>query len=78
MILADPLAVQPANDSPYWPTCVHDPDFLPWFYRFMAIVRNTPPEASTQTLVRMAQKHCPAHPDWGLAVLFLMEHVHNS
>lgn len=67
-----------ANDSPYWPVCMHDPAFLPWLSRFMAIASNTGPQTSTHTLATMAQKHGPVPAEWGLAVLWLMEHVHKG
>jgi hypothetical protein len=67
---------QAANDSPYWPACMCDPGFLPWLSRFMAIVTNTRNDTPTHAMVRMAQKHGPVPPDWGLAVQFLMEHTH--
>lgn len=67
------LAVNAANDSPYWPACTRDPDFLPWLSRVLTIVKNTRADIPTSELVRMAQKHGPVPPDWGLAALFIME-----
>jgi hypothetical protein len=71
-------ATTAANDSPYWPACMRDPGFLPWLSRFMAIVNNTRADTPTHALVHMAQKHGPVPPDWGLAVLFLVQHVHGN
>lgn len=63
---------QPANDSPYLPACVHEPGFLPWLARFVAIVNNARPDTPTPDLVRMARMHGAVPPDWVLAVRFLM------
>lgn len=65
--------LQPANDSPYWPACMHDPGFLPWLARFVAIVNNTRADTPTPDLVRMARMHGAVSPEWVLAVRFLME-----
>jgi len=66
---------QAANDSPYWPACVHEPGFLPWLARFMAIVMNTRAETPTHVLVRMARKHGYLPPELTLPVLFRMDHA---
>lgn len=63
---------QAANDSPYWPACVHEPGFLPWLARFVAIVNNTRPHTPMPDLVRMARMHGAVPPEWVLAVRFLM------
>lgn len=63
---------QPANDAPYWPACVHEPGFLPWQARFVAIVNNTRPDTPTPDLVRMARMHGAVPPEWAQAVQFLM------
>lgn len=64
---------QPANDSPCWLACVHEPGFLPRLARFVAIVNNTCPDKPTPDLVRMARMHGAVSPEWVLAVRFLME-----
>lgn len=69
----EPLPVSAANDAPFWPACCRDPDFLPWLSRVLTILKNTRPDIPTCELVRMAQKHGPVPPDWGLALLFIME-----
>lgn len=66
---------QPANDSPYWPACVHEPGFLPWLYRVLAIVNNARPGTPFPVLLRMARKQGEVPPEWALAVQFLMEHA---
>lgn len=72
MVSASMTHQQPANDSPYWPACVHDPGFLPWLARFVTIVNNTRPDTPEVDLVRMAGVHGAVPPEWLQAVRFLM------
>jgi hypothetical protein len=71
--MAESLAVNAANDSPYWPACTSDPAFLPWLSRLVTIAKNTQADTPTCELVRMAHKHGLVPPEWGLAALFIME-----
>lgn len=61
-----------ANDSPYWPACARDPGFLPWLHLIVTIAKNAPSGTPTHSLERMARKHGPVPPEWGLAALFMM------
>jgi hypothetical protein len=67
-----------ANDSPYWPSCAHDPGFLPWLHRFIAVVNNTRPDTPFPVLLRMVRQQGNVPPDWALAVRFMMEHARTA
>ena len=66
------IGTVPANDSPYWPSCVSDPGFLPWLARVVTIAKSTSPDTPTPDLVRMARSLGTAPPEWVLAVQFVM------
>lgn len=68
-------ATESANDAPYWPSCAHDPSFLPWLHRVMAVVNNTRPDIPFPVLLRMVRRQGTVPKEWALAVRFIMEHV---
>lgn len=69
------IAVDSANNAPYWPECARDPAFLSWLSRILTAAANTRPDTPERDLLRMAGKQGAMPADWGLAVLFLMEHA---